>query len=36
VLKQPYRVGHVRAVLEVNGTRLRVFFVESRGAWRAV
>jgi len=35
VLRAPYRVGNVRAVLEVNGERLRVFFAEERGAWRA-
>ena len=35
VLKRPYQVGQVRAVLEVNGRRLRVFYLEERGAWRA-
>ena len=34
VLRAPYRMGQVRAVLEVNGERLRVFFGEERGAWR--
>jgi hypothetical protein len=35
VLKAPYRVGQVRAVLEVNGERVRIVFLEERGAWRA-
>ena len=34
VLRPPYRMGQMRAVLEVNGKRLRVFFLEERGAWR--
>ncbi|HKV77056.1 MAG TPA: hypothetical protein VJP02_02880 [Candidatus Sulfotelmatobacter sp.] len=35
VLRPPYRLGQVRAVLEVNGKRLRVFYLAERGAWRA-
>ena len=34
VLMRPYRTGQVRAVLEVNGSRIRVYFCESQDGWR--
>ena len=34
VLMRPYRTGQVRAVLEVNGSRMRVYFCESQDGWR--
>jgi hypothetical protein len=34
VLKPPYRVGQVRAMLEVDGIRMRAFFREEVGLWR--
>jgi hypothetical protein len=35
VVKPPYRKGQTRAVLSVDGARVRVFYLEERGAWRA-
>ena len=34
VLMRPYRTGQVRAVLEVNGSRMRVYFCEGQDGWR--
>ena len=34
VLMRPYRTAQVRAVLEVNGIRARVYFCESQDGWR--
>jgi hypothetical protein len=35
VVKPPYRKGQTRAVLSVDGARVRVFYMQERGAWRA-
>jgi len=34
VLMRPYRTGQVRAILELNGFRVRVYFCESQDGWR--
>jgi len=34
VLMRPYRTGQVRAILEVDGARMRVFFCETQAGWR--
>jgi hypothetical protein len=34
VLMRPYRTAQVRAVLEVNGIRGRVYYCESQDGWR--
>jgi len=34
VLMRPYRTGQVRAILEVGGIRMRVYFCESQDGWR--
>ena len=31
---RPYRTGQVRAILEVGGIRMRVYFCESQDGWR--
>ena len=35
VVRPAYRVGQIRATLEVNGEPLRMLFLPERGAWRA-
>jgi hypothetical protein len=34
VLMRPYRTGQVRAILEVDGIRMRVYFCEGQDGWR--
>jgi hypothetical protein len=34
VLMHPYRTAQVRAILEVDGTRMRVYFCERQAGWR--
>ena len=34
VLMRPYRTGQVRAILDVDGIRMRVYFCESQDGWR--
>ena len=34
VLMRPYRTGQVRAILELNGIRVRVYFCEAQDGWR--
>ena len=34
VLMRPYRTAQVRAILEVDGNRMRVYFCETQDGWR--